>query len=127
METYVTSLNSNAKVSHIGNEHRTACGIVFTSVFHVTTEPMRPVCALCLARTGTTATGTIVRRSTQAERDDAVVALLIAGHDNAGVARRLHIGMRTAVRWINEAQTRADARSRFQWGYKTGRAETGRG
>lgn len=124
MATYVTSLSGNAKVSHIGTEHRTACGTVFTSAYHVTTEPSRPVCAACLTRTKEPLPADAVAEpTTQDERDAIVVALLIAGADNMGVARRLHIGLRTAVRWINAAQDRAGAKTRFQWGHKVGRAE----
>lgn len=59
-------------------------------------------------------------------RDAVIVALLRAGMTNDAVARRLHIGLRTAVRWIGDAQTRAGAATRFEWGVAVGRADARR-
>jgi DNA-binding NarL/FixJ family response regulator len=59
----------------------------------------------------------------QAEQDAGVVALLKEGLTNVAVARRLRVGLRTAVRQINDAQGRSGAATRFQWGYVVGLAE----
>lgn len=123
MQTYVFSLRDGARLAHIGNAHATACGIVLTSSFHVAERVPadRVVCARCASAVGSLpddAPGALTLA-----RDGAITALLALGLNNAGVAKRLHLGLNTAVRYIGEAQRRAGARTRFEWGYLVGRAE----
>jgi DNA-binding CsgD family transcriptional regulator len=108
-------------VAHIGNAHSTVCGFIFTSAFTVLDAvPVdRSLCRRCAERAEVAATGGSIGRRLTA-RDAAIVELLKQGLDNVGVARRLKLGMRTTVRYINDAMRRADARSRFQWGYLLG-------
>jgi DNA-binding CsgD family transcriptional regulator len=149
MQTYVYSLHGCARLTHVGNMHGTACGYIFTSSFHVSENapPARPICERCIARCDANTVvmsvarilrmadrGIVVRQraidvhaamlaARHAERDAAIVSLLKEGADNAGVARRLRMGLRTTVRHVNDALRRSGARTRFQWGYKVGLAE----
>lgn len=123
MQTYVTSLRGNARVSHLGDAHRAACGFVMMSQFRVTPKPVLPVCSRCAARFEAAAEVAYILASNEAERDRAIVAALLDGLDNYSIARRFHTSLRTTVRWVNDAQGRAGARNRFQFGYFLGRAE----
>lgn len=51
MPTYVSSLRSNARVTHYGNRYGTACGQVLAGPFDVDNEQPagRPLCATCAA------------------------------------------------------------------------------
>jgi hypothetical protein len=138
--TYVSSLRGNARVTHIGNMYGTACGQVLAGPFDVTNEQPadRPLCATCAAgnsrarAAAALTTGTVTiheamrkidRQVIERERDALVVELLREGLDNLGVARRLQIASRTAVRYINDGQRRAGAKTRFDWGYRRGYAD----
>lgn len=55
------------------------------------------------------------------QRDSLIVAALIEGLDNAGVARRFGWSLRTVVRHLDAAEKRAGAVTRFRWGYVVGR------
>ncbi|MDQ1712785.1 MAG: hypothetical protein QOE45_2235 [Frankiaceae bacterium] len=150
--TYVYSTDPRARVTHVGNLHGTACGFVFFASFHVSEDapPARPICKRCIARAHAAALrearlecrlvedpekNARVRRARiaarraaliaarQAQRDALIIAALKEGLANVAVARRLHMGLRTAVRRISTAQRRAGVKTRFQWGYKIGFAE----
>jgi DNA-binding NarL/FixJ family response regulator len=126
MATYVTSLHGNAIRAHVGTAHRTACGFMVAAPYVITEQmpPGRVLCARCAALTGAAATEEAARRQSAVTlRDQEIVALLRDGADNFAVARALNIGLRTAVRYINDAQERAEVTTRFQWGYAVGLAE----
>ena len=118
MQTYVYSLHTRARLAHIGGAGGAMCGLVFVTGFRVSADypPGRALCARCAATTGHPARRADAAPDTAA-LDAAVIAALLRGHGNPGVARELRVGLRTAVRYVNEAQARAGARTRFQFGY----------
>jgi hypothetical protein len=134
-------LRNNATVTHIGNMYGTLCGQVLAGPYEVTPDRPegRPLCATCgagssRARTAarseaqiTVETVTIheamhkaARAAVERDRDNLTVSLLREGLENQGVARQMGVALRTAVRYINDAQRRAGARTRFQWGFRCG-------
>jgi len=147
MATYVYSTGPNAKVTHYGTVESTACYRVFLSSFKAsdTPPPDRPMCKSCvrrLAQTSRSEARTIrleqnlaLRREAAAQawarrnaaRDAALVAVLAEGLTNHAVMRRLGLPSRTLCRRTSAAMRRAGARTMFEWGYKTGRAEVERG
>lgn len=120
MATYVTSLRG--QVTHLGDESGARCGVVFYSAFYVSASqpPDRPLCAECVRRTRRTADRHAALADREATRDAVIVALLREGLGNDGIARRLRLGQRTTVRYVNGAMRRAGARTRFQWGHMVG-------
>lgn len=118
METYVYSLHTRAPArSHREHGRSGVRHGVHRRVprdDHVPAGPL--VCTRCALTAGHPAIADDGAPDTAA-LDAAVIAVLLRGLDNPGVARELCVGLRTAVRAINGAQRRAGARSRFQFGY----------
>jgi len=122
MATYVTSLDGNARLAHIGHPV-TACGVVFIGP-HRTSENMptdRTICRECVATA--TGYGWITNREADAllrfqpANTDLLLPLLIEGRTDREIAVRLGVSMRTLSRRIAEAMQAVGARTRFQWGY----------
>jgi DNA-binding NarL/FixJ family response regulator len=126
MATYVSPLRSTAYLSHIGNENGTACRRVYSAGFIVTDAPLpgRTVCARCTGAVAARISRAEQRAKTEAARDALIVQLLRDGASDATLCRRLRLGQRTMSRYVNDAMRRAGARTRFEWGYMTGRQET---
>lgn len=124
---YVYSLNSRARLAHLGSNLGTRCGYVLMSTFDFaeTLPPDRALCSRCARLAGADPVAAADPGGAVAARDAVIVGLLREGLDNAGVARRLRVGLRTAVRWIGDAQGRAGASNRWTWGYAVGRGEAG--
>ncbi|MDQ1746816.1 MAG: hypothetical protein QOD07_1079 [Frankiaceae bacterium] len=130
MATYVTSLRSDAKLAHIGYPV-TACGIIFTGTHRVSDNMPtdRRICRECITRatsyglvTNDEATALLNYHPAQREVIARIVALLIDGSNDREVARRLGVSMRTISRHVAAAMSAAGAQTRFQWGFKLGRA-----
>jgi hypothetical protein len=127
MRTYVTSLRPNTRYAHIGTEAWIACGYVLGSKFTITTAipPGRTICRNCASKY-------TPRRPRQpkpqhakliAERNAKILAALLSGMFDYEVAATLRLGVRTVVRYVDQAQAATGARTRLQWGYLLGRAD----
>lgn len=119
MGTYVTSLRSN--IAHYAEDHRPLCGVILRGPFQTTERrpPGAPLCAKCAVRHG----GARARRARLEQRDAVVIRLLASGATDTAIRHRLNLGARTVSRYLNDAMRRAGARTRFEWGYRVGRAE----
>lgn len=117
MPNYVTSLRDNARLAHIGSAHSTLCRIVLGPPFR-TSDDMPADRTLCPRCAGVAAVAWGTDDPHTVTRDAVLVALLKEGHDNGGVARRLNVGLRTAVRWLTDAQRRAGATTRVPVGVR---------
>jgi len=130
MPTYVTSLRADAKLAHIGYPV-TACGIIFPGL-HRTSDTMpadRRICRECIARatgygwvTSDEAIQLLNYDPPQREVIDRITALLIDGAHDREIAHRLGVSMRTISRYIAAAMGAVGVETRFQWGYRLGRA-----
>jgi DNA-binding NarL/FixJ family response regulator len=120
--TYVSSIQRGVRVAHLGNEHGVACGRKFFSAFYVSASlpADRYLCQRCADKTAHREQVAAARQSSDVVRDALIVSLLADGLDDAALCQRLRIGTRTASRYINDAQRRAGARTRFQWAFRKG-------
>jgi transposase len=133
MPRYVTSLDANAKVAHIGHPV-TACGRAFIGP-HRTSENMptdRRICRECVGKatgygwiTADEADRLLDREPAQRPVIVQIVFLFMDGASDREAAHRLGVSERTISRHIAAAMHAAGVRTRFQWGYRIGLA-TGR-
>jgi len=125
---YVYSLRGR-RTHAAGDGTNLRCGAILTGRFLVTTAPPsdRGLCPGCFPASteGRARAERLAQRATarRRERDSRIVALLITGATDKAVGRHFGWATRTWVRNINDAMHRADARTRFQWGYLVGLAD----
>lgn len=122
---YVYSMRLPGAVAHIGNPDRALCGIVLHGFYENRAQypAGRALCPECAVAAGARRESVIRVHSWLAARDALLVALLRDGLANAGIARRLNLTRRLIARYVEEAMWRAQAATRFQFGYNVGYAQ----
>jgi len=125
MASYVTSLDGNARLAHIGHPV-TACGVTFVGP-HRTSNDMpadRAICSECVSSAlgfgWITADEADALARHQPEITDHLMPMLIEGRSDREIMLRLGVSGRTLSRRIADAMKAARARTRFQWGYIVG-------